>query len=176
MCDYILVTFLEVITVIWLRPVLSDSHMFIWRCTHIFNIKCIIVYMFFITYFFQLTVVKYFLVSTYWLTSFFSNRMIFFCMNVPQAVVCFFCFLFFLLWLYLWHMEVPRLRVKSELQLCSTIPAQQYQIRVASATYAIDCSSARFLTHWVRPGIEPTSSQRQYRVFNLQPQWERWYF
>ena len=40
-------------------------------------------------------------------------------------------------------MEVPRLGVKSELQL---------------SAYTIAHSKARSLTHWVRPGIEPASS------------------
>ena len=35
---------------------------------------------------------------------------------------------------------------------------QQSQIWVASVTYATACSNAGCLTHWVRPGIESTSS------------------
>ena len=49
------------------------------------------------------------------------------------------------------------LQVESELQLRPTQP-QQHQIQAASATYASACVNARSLTHWVRPGIEPTSS------------------
>ena len=49
--------------------------------------------------------------------------------------------IFFFLWLNLWHVEVPGPGVKSELQL-------QQQSH----------SNTRFLTHWARPGIEPTSS------------------
>ena len=44
---------------------------------------------------------------------------------------------------HLWHMEVPRLRVESELQLPACTTAH---------------SNAGSLTHWVRPGIESESS------------------
>ena len=56
-----------------------------------------------------------------------------------------FCFVLFFVFLgpHPLHMEVPRLGVQSELQL----PA-----------YTTAHSSARSLTHWVRPRIEPTSS------------------
>ena len=63
------------------------------------------------------------------------------------------CLLFFL-GLHLQHMEVPRLGVKSELQL-----PQQHQIRAASVTYTTAHSNAGSLTHWMRPGIKPASSQ-----------------
>ena len=67
-----------------------------------------------------------------------------------------FCFCF--LGLYLQHMEVPRLRVKSELKLqaCTTATAQS-QIRAMSATYTTAYRNAGSLTHWVRPGIEPAT-------------------
>ena len=55
-----------------------------------------------------------------------------------------FFFLFFCFpGLNLWHMEVPRPGVQSELQL----PA-----------YSTTHINAGSLTHWVRPGIEPTST------------------
>ena len=57
----------------------------------------------------------------------------------------YFCFLE----LHLWHMEVPRLRVESQLQL----PA-----------YGHSHSNAGSLTHWERPGIEPASSMDTSRV------------
>ena len=38
---------------------------------------------------------------------------------------------------------------------------------VAYATATATCSNTRSLTYWVRPGIEPTSSQRQQLVLNL---------
>ena len=66
--------------------------------------------------------------------------------------------LFWFLGLHLWHMEVPRLGVKSELQL----PAYT----TATATPDLSCVRANTiahvnagsLTHWVRPGIEPAFS------------------
>ena len=65
---------------------------------------------------------------------------------------------FCILGLYLWHMEVPRLRVKSELQLPT--------YTTATATWDPSCicdlttahSNARSLTHGARPGINPASS------------------
>ena len=35
--------------------------------------------------------------------------------------------------------------------------SQQYQIRASSGTYPVVCGNARSLTHWARPGDEPTS-------------------
>ena len=58
-------------------------------------------------------------------------------------------------WLTLCHMEVPRLRVKLELQVQPT----PHQIWAASVTYAAACSNAGSLTHWARPRIEPASSR-----------------
>ena len=43
----------------------------------------------------------------------------------------------------------------------------QHWIWAAPVTYTAACSNARFLTHWARPGIEPTSSGRQCQVLNL---------
>ena len=56
-------------------------------------------------------------------------------------------FFFFFFWLHLQHMEVPRLGVKQELQLKPMPQPQEYQIRVASATYAAACGNAGSLTH-----------------------------
>ena len=67
-------------------------------------------------------------------------------------------FFFFFLRLYLWHMEVPRLGVKSELKLQSTPQTQQHQIQATSVTYGTACSNARPVTNRARAGIEPTSS------------------
>ena len=58
--------------------------------------------------------------------------------------------IFFLLWLHLQHVEVPRLGVKSEL----------HQIWATSAIYTAACDNTGSLTHWARPRIKPTSSQR----------------
>ena len=56
------------------------------------------------------------------------------------------------------NMEVPRLGVKSELQLPAYTTATA--IQDWSHGYDLHCSSCqcRILTHWAGPGIEPTSS------------------
>ena len=55
-------------------------------------------------------------------------------------------------------MKVPRLRVELELQLPVYATATQPRIWASSATYTVAHSSVRSLTHWVGPGIKPTSS------------------
>ena len=60
---------------------------------------------------------------------------------------------FFFSGLHLWHMEVPRLGVWSELHL-----TQQYQIRAESVTYTIAHDNTGSLTHWAKPGIKPKTS------------------
>ena len=44
---------------------------------------------------------------------------------------------------------------------------QQHGLRTTSATYTAAHGNARSLTHWLRPGIEPASSQTLCRVLNL---------
>ena len=67
----------------------------------------------------------------------------------------------FFLWPHSQHMEVPRLGAEWKLQLRPMPHPQQHRILAASVTYAVACCNARSLTHWMSPGIEPTSSQRQ---------------
>ena len=67
-------------------------------------------------------------------------------------------FFFFFLWPYLWHMDIPGPGVESELQLRPTPQQQQHRNQAVSVTYATACGNIRSLTHWVRPGIELTSS------------------
>ena len=62
-------------------------------------------------------------------------------------------------------MEVPRLRVKLELQLGPFPQPWQHQIWAAFANYAALCINARSLIPWVRPGIELTSSRTMFRFF-----------
>ena len=64
-------------------------------------------------------------------------------------------------------MEVPGLGVKSELHLRPASQPQQHRIQAASASIAEVCSYARFLTHWVRPRIKPTSSWTLCWALNL---------
>ena len=65
-------------------------------------------------------------------------------------------FFFFFLQLHLRQMEMPRLWVKSELQLltCTTATAMQAY------------SNSGSLTHWMRPGMEPESSGTLCQVLN----------
>ena len=61
--------------------------------------------------------------------------------------------IFSFLWLHLQHMEVPRLGVKSELQLpaYATVKAMETQVQsgICNLHHSCDTSS---LTHWLRPG------------------------
>ena len=48
---------------------------------------------------------------------------------------------------HLWHMEISRLGVQSELSYWPTAQPQQHQIQGASVTYTTAHSNARSLTH-----------------------------
>ena len=69
-------------------------------------------------------------------------------------------------------MEVPRPGVESELQLppYTTSTATQDPSHIWDLTIAH--GHAGSLTHWVRPGIEPTSSWILVRFVTAEPQWE----
>ena len=73
---------------------------------------------------------------------------------------------FFFSRLHLWHMNVPRLGVKSEPQLRPIPEPWQHWIWAASETYAAACRNTGSLTHWARPGIKPTSPQSHVQVLN----------
>ena len=64
----------------------------------------------------------------------------------------FFCFL----GLHLQHMEVSRLGVKLEIQLLAY--AIGTEIQAIYVTYTTAHGNTTSVTHWARPGIEPTSS------------------
>ena len=66
---------------------------------------------------------------------------------------------FFFLWLHQQHMEVSRLGVELEIHLRPMTQPWQHGIWATSTTHAIACGNTRSLTHWVRPEVEPTSSQ-----------------
>ena len=77
----------------------------------------------------------------------------------------FLCFYFYLfIYLFCLFRAAPAAYGSSQQGLnqscrCQPTPQpQQYGIRGASVTYATACSSARSLTHWARPEIEPASS------------------
>ena len=81
--------------------------------------------------------------------------------------VCLFVCLFFPFYGHVsWHMEVRGLGVKFELQLLTYTTATA----IPDPSHICDpcCSfgNARHLTHWGRPGIQPTSSQILYQVLN----------
>ena len=77
-----------------------------------------------------------------------------------------FSFLVFFLQMHLQHMEVPRLGVKSELQL------QAYTTAIATLDLSHICNTTSSgnvgsLTHWTRPEIEHASSRTVCHVLNL---------
>ena len=53
-------------------------------------------------------------------------------------------------WSYSWDLQQPR----------------QHQIWAVSVTHTVASSNTGSLTHWARPGIEPSSSYRQHQVLN----------
>ena len=59
---------------------------------------------------------------------------------------------------HLWHMEILRSGVKSELKLQPMPQPQKCQIQASSVTYTAACSITGSLTQWAILGIEPTSS------------------
>ena len=61
-----------------------------------------------------------------------------------------------------WHMEVPRLGVKLELQLPATTMWNPSRI----------CDVLGSLTHWARPGIEPATSWSLVSFVSAAPRWE----
>ena len=71
-----------------------------------------------------------------------------------------FCFVLFCFFLgpHLWHMEVLGLEVGLELQLLPTPQPTQCGIWAMSAISITAHGKVEPLTHWVRPGIKPTSS------------------
>ena len=61
-------------------------------------------------------------------------------------------FFFFFLGPHLWHMEVPRLGVKLELQLPAYTTATASWDPSSAATYTTAHSNSGSLTHWTKPG------------------------
>ena len=57
-----------------------------------------------------------------------------------------------------WHMEDPRLGSNQSCSCWSTPDTQQRGIWAASATYTTAHGNTESLTHWARPGIEPSTS------------------
>jgi len=84
-----------------------------------------------------------------------------------------FFILLYLIWLFVlqgppsWHMEVPRLGVKLELQL----PAYTTPTAVQPAPQLM-VTNTRSLTHWAKPGIKPKSSWILVGFVTIELQWE----
>ena len=76
-------------------------------------------------------------------------------------------FFFSFLWPHPRHMEIPELGLNWRCSCEPTPQPHQHWIWAASVTYPAACSNTGTLTHWVRPGIEPASLQRQHWVLNL---------
>ena len=70
------------------------------------------------------------------------------------------------------HMEVPRLEIESELQLPTTATATAMPDPSHVSTYTSVHSSTGSLTHWVRPGIKPSSSWILVGFVTAERQWE----
>ena len=68
-------------------------------------------------------------------------------------------FFFFFLGPHLGHMNVFRLGVELELQLPAYTIASAMIVQAVPATYTTAHGITGSLTHWVRPGIEPTTSR-----------------
>ena len=83
-----------------------------------------------------------------------------------------FIYLFIFLGSHPWHTEVPRLGVKSELQLWTYTTAIATQNLSRLATYTTAHSNTRSLTHWARPRIEPATLWLLVRFMSTVPQWE----
>ena len=71
-------------------------------------------------------------------------------------------------------MEVPRLGVESELQLLAYTTATA--TAMPDPSYTAAHGNAGSLTHWVRPGIEPSSSWILFRFVSAEPRWELLHF
>ena len=85
---------------------------------------------------------------------------------------------FWFLGLYLWHIEVPGLGAELELQLLAytTATAMRDLSHICdlhhSSQQAVRGHWASHLTHWARPGVEPTTSQTLVGFISAEPQWE----
>ena len=117
---------------------------------------------------------------------------IYFCLQFLSSILCnfqgtslslpllslFLCILFFLILLYvelfllflsgpyLWHMEILRLGVEIALQLPAYTTTRAMWDLSCTCNLHHSLWHTRTLTHWVRPGIKPVSSQIAGRVLN----------
>ena len=88
-----------------------------------------------------------------------------YCLTAPEPhKSTFFFFPFYSYTCSIWKFPGPKSN-----QSCSCRPVlqpQQHWIQATSATFVTACSNARSLTHWTKPALKPTSSQRQCWVLN----------
>ena len=70
-----------------------------------------------------------------------------------------------------WGLQVQPMDVRSH-SLWPTPQPQQHQILAESAAYTKAHGNARSLTHWMRPGLKPTSSWILAGFVTAEPQWE----
>ena len=82
-------------------------------------------------------------------------------------------YLFLSLGPHMQHMEVLGLGVESELQLQAYITAMTMKHLRRFCSLQCSYGNIEFLTHWVKPGMEPAISQRLHAVLDpAEPQWE----
>ena len=96
--------------------------------------------------------------------------------KLKSTFIRLFLFFFFFLGPHPWHIDVPRLGVKSELSHLPTPQPQQHQIQTSSETYTTAHGNVGSLTHQARPGIEPTTSCLWVRFVSIVPQKELHFF
>ena len=87
-----------------------------------------------------------------------------------QCTRILFFFFFCFLWPHLWHKEVPKLRGWNENEAAVAELCHNHSNPVSKPhlpSMATACSKAGSLTQWVRPGVEPTSSETLCWVLNL---------
>ena len=78
--------------------------------------------------------------------------------------------------LHLQHMAVPRLKANRSSSCWPTHSHSNTQIQASSVTYNTAHSNAGSLTHWARPGIEPTTSWSLVGFISAAPRRERLHF
>ena len=93
-------------------------------------------------------------------------------LNIVLLLFFFYFFIFYFLGPHLWHMRFPGLGLNQSCSCRPTPQPWQYRIQAVSATYTTAHGNARSLPHWVRPGMEPTSSWILVRLVSAAPQWE----
>ena len=74
--------------------------------------------------------------------------------------------------LHLWHLEVPRLGVESKLQLLAYATATAMRDLTHICDLYHGSQQHWMLTHWARPGIDPSSSWILVGFISTVPQWE----